>query len=168
MKSLISRQYVMIDSHNCGCEPTLEGIHLHKKSKEHSEDVYEIRIPLQTDREVSVNCIVGVGHVPSKIKKEVKKVLNNKQKRTEFFNEIFENLKKYNWVVNAEDEIVLVNRIAKVFGLKKTDYDRKSTPSSSSYIMTDGESKFEIVLDYETQRVYIGELMDDWKPELNF
>lgn len=122
MKALLSNQTLRIDYHHYGevnWDDPSQDIHLHKTSNNNANIQYDIRIPLNTDREatVSVNGRTHLSSVPSRIKKEVDKAFNRDDKRITFISRLRGELGIHGCA--AENMAVVVEKIERAFGISQ-------------------------------------------------
>ena len=103
MKKLLQRQRIKIDNHHQGSgkinyyEDPANDIHLHKTmyNGRKRNGCYEIRVPLNSERPVTVNREEGIGNVPKHLLKEVRGAFKNQKKRENFIKELSKVLKNY-------------------------------------------------------------------------
>lgn len=171
IQELIKGQTIRIDNHHRLTQQdwlTNTDVHLHKVHKEHKGKVYEIRIPLNSQKDVSVHCCGNpIEEVPTFILKEVREALNDTVRRKRFIKEVYEVLMNdFRWEKNSKEgcEEVMA-KIAQAFQMKFTS-DTESKDNVSYRKMTDGYSEYQIVFNYERECFYIGECLDGWEPEL--
>lgn len=173
MKRLLLNQTIRIDDHQ-RITPhdwynTRLDVHLHKVVYENKRQ-YDIRVPLNSSKDTTI-CISGrPNEIPhGKIITEIKKVLDNKETRTKFLDEVCKCLiTDFQWKYDeAECEAIMI-KIANAFNC---DFTSDLSVLHKKYIrkMTDGERTYQIVIDYDAHRAYIGECLEGWEPEnLNF
>lgn len=122
---LIKHQEIIIDSHKrnyaANWDNTADDIHLHKKSKEKQK--YEIRIPLNSNKEVNITNVNGSNGIPSWLKKEIRDAFVDKQKREKFVKDVVDAIKEYNGKAKTQEQRArqALGNIKRAFGL---DYPR--------------------------------------------
>lgn len=168
LTKLISGQRITIDAHRRGTgqpnnfnDPTSD-IHIHKEVYRDPRK-YVIRVPLQPNRSVSVNCVRQFDKVPPKILKEIQEVLNEQKTRERLYHEVFEELQKYQWLWNKEDAKSIISKISSAFGLHQTDSEIEADAGRYfAQMYSDGQARYQVVLNYEKQCLHIGEYYMNW------
>jgi len=128
MKSLIKKQSLRIDNHRRGVgsidyyDDPANDIHLDKTvyDRRKKRDTYQIRIPLNSKRPVSINGKEN-NDIPGRILDEIREAFENSEKRKRFIKETMAVLMNYP-VLNGEENIEnrafdALKRIASAFGL---------------------------------------------------
>lgn len=134
IKGLLKDQEVCFDPHGhyemTSFDDSRYDFHLHKKTKrpiEGKERCVVIRIPLNSDRKVCVTSDKEpINAIPRKLKKEIHAILDDKNTREKFLQNISLALKDYPSDFQDEKNVRLcINRICIAFGfdLKKCDVD---------------------------------------------
>lgn len=92
IKKLIDYQQIRIDSHQRGSGKAntwhpIEDVHLHKIINRKKKESYEIRVPLNSERPITIN---GYGNkdIPQFIKDEIEEALKNNHVREQFIRDI--------------------------------------------------------------------------------
>ena len=158
MKSILKNQTIRIDNHQRGGVPDnwddpSQDIHLHKSQNSDKKQLrYEIRIPLNTRREITING--NSEPVPSKLKKEIDKSLGNQSKKQHFIDELKEALRNYNW--NEDDAPEIARKISIVFGFNSDELLNTDSPYCLRLISTHS-SKYQIFVNIRKQFLIIGE-----------
>lgn len=105
MNRILDNQTIRIDNHNRGIENNWndleQDIHIHKTSNTsvNKREWYEVRIPLR--KKVSV---LGT-NVPTKIKKEIKKIFGDEGNRKHFIEDVYKELvTNWQWHVSPKKE----------------------------------------------------------------
>lgn len=165
LKPLIIGQSIRIDNHQRGVELSFSSssdVHIHKTRKKDSiKENYDIRIPLNHIIEPTVT-VDGrpILKVPKDIIKEVKSVLTDKVKRTEFLEGVYRELQNFKWKRNAQSEIEIATRIMAVFGLFQSDFGRfDATTNIFRQLFSDGTTSFFFELDYQSRSCTIGDII---------
>ena len=148
MKSILENQTIRIDNHLRGCVPIdwddpSQDIHLHKSQNSDKKQLrYEIRIPLNTEREITIN---GDSEpVPSKLKKEIEKAFEDHSKKQHFIDELKEALRSYNW------------KISIVFGFNADELINTGSPYCLRLISAH-RNKYQVFVNARKQSLIIGE-----------
>jgi hypothetical protein len=132
LKPLLDKQIIRIDDHNRGnreiknWDDSSKDVHIDKRTKykiDGKTQEVTIRIPINSDREVSVE-INGKRNsdLPNKLYKEIRKVLrDNPQVAGAFAKEIADEIKDYNSLLDNEQKAqAALNRLSKHFDLDWT------------------------------------------------
>ena len=158
MKSILENQTIRIDNHLRGGVPIdwddpSQDIHLHKSQNSDKKQLrYEIRIPLNTEREITIN---GDSEpVPSKLKKEIEKAFEDHSKKQHFIDELKEALRSYNW--NEKDAPKIARKISIVFGFNADELINTGSPYCLRLISVH-RNKYQVFVNARKQFLIIGE-----------
>lgn len=158
MKSILENQTIRIDNHLRGGVPIdwddpSQDIHLHKSQNSDKKQLrYEIRIPLNTEREITIN---GDSEpVPSKLKKEIEKAFEDHSKKQHFIDELEEALRSYNW--NEKDAPKIARKISIVFGFNADELINTGSPYCLRLISAH-RNKYQVFVNARKQFLIIGE-----------
>ena len=123
LKSLIENQTIHIDPHHRGIEHDFydkkQDVHIHKefKNKDKKKKI-KIKIPLNSDRSVSI-----YRKIPTEIKEEIFKVLNDGENREIFLHEVYRRLvSDWKWIDDAYARKEIADKISKAFDLILCNY----------------------------------------------
>lgn len=158
MKSILENQTIRIDNHLRGGTPIdwddpSQDIHLHKSQNSDKKQLrYEIRIPLNTGREVTING--NSEPVPSKLKKEIEKAFEDHSKKQHFIDELKEALRSYNW--NEKDAPEIARKISIVFGFNADELINTDSPYCLRLISAH-RNKYQVFVNARKQFLIIGE-----------
>lgn len=128
MKRLVEGQKIRIDNHRRGTtgidyyDDPANDIHLDKTLyDEKSKKTYQIRVPLNSKRSVSVVSKNGKEVIPKRLLEEVAEAFENPKKRSKFVAEISDILKNYpvqnKGITDIEKVFVAMKRVAISFDL---------------------------------------------------
>lgn len=125
MKNLLRNQKIRIDNHQRGSgspnnwdDPTSD-VHIEKFIK-NNKDKYRIKIPINSNRPITVNKKDGLA-VPKWLSKEIREVFEDDKQRRSFVKWICEALSAYNSNRLTPEQMVrqAVGYVGKAFGLPK-------------------------------------------------
>lgn len=172
LKELIKNQTIIIDDHKRGIgevknwDDKSVDVHIDKTTNfpwNGKRQNIRIKIPINSDRPIKIENArkKELYDIPSKLKREIQKAFENKQKRELFINDIVENIKSFDTILSSEEVVQQVlNNISKHFELKWTE-DKISiftngvlAQYSQSYTDNDGKEYF---ISVDTQTIKIGE-----------
>lgn len=169
LQSLTNGQTITIDDHKRGCRehkdwnnPSAD-IHLHKSTNDTNDPkAVSIRIPLNNpERPVYIENThrhQKREEVPTWLRKEIEKTLNNKKLREKFLKGIVKRLDDYKWPYsNVSHEIFhkeikkLIEKIAKGFNLKVTEettelWSNIKLERFTQILTNDSNKRFKLVL----------------------
>ena len=131
LKELIKNQVIIIDDHKRGAreikdyDNSKNDIHIDKETNfpiNGKRQKLKIRIPINSDRPITIESKRKELAIPSKLQKEIRKSLEDKQIRNAFVGDILKVLANYDSVLNSEEKAVKVLRIlSQHFDLKWDD-----------------------------------------------
>lgn len=170
LKPLLDKQIIRIDDHNRGSGRPIvwdnlnSDIHIHKQNINKGDGGYEIKIPINSNRDVSFAFYKKqntLAPFPHKIKREIAKVLDNAELRKLFLEDVYKAVEAFNWDRNQQNERALINKIASAFEIPVERWEEigpgnKITCVSFSKLNT---RTFHVVLNYSSKSVIIGEFM---------
>lgn len=170
LKPLLDKQIIRIDDHNRGNGRPIvwdnlnSDIHIHKQNINKGDGGYEIKIPINSNRDVSFAFYKKqntLAPFPIKIKREIAKVLDNAELRKLFLKDVYKTIEAFNWERNQQNEHAIINKIASAFEIpigrwEELDSGNKIACVSLSNVNT---KTFQIVLNYSSKSTIIGEFM---------
>ena len=168
LKPLLDKQIIRIDDHNRGNgRPILwkdpnSDIHIHKQNINKGDGGYEIRIPINSNRKASFDFFRRQNvpaPFPKKIKKEISKVLDNYELRNLFLEDVYKTIEAFNWDRNQQSESALINKIAAAFEIPVGQWQGIESEGNCVYHSKLNTQTFQIVLNYSSRSVIIGEFM---------
>lgn len=132
MKRLVEGQKIRIDNHRRGTgsidyyDDPANDIHLDKTTYDgRHKNEYQIRVPLNSERPVTVNSKEGKEVIPNYLLSEISAAFENKQKRIQFISELTNILNNYplkdKGNVNIDRVFVAMKRVANCFDLGWND-----------------------------------------------
>ena len=161
MLTLLSNQTLRIDYHHYGevkWDDPSQDIHLHKTSNNNANIQYDIRVPLNSDREatISVNGGTRLSSVPSKIKKEVKRILNNEDKRNTFIWRLRGELETRGCL--ADNMADVAGKIERTFGIEQRALVNQFA-KETCYIrlFEQNQIHYQTIINYRSNQIYIGQ-----------
>ena len=120
MKRLIAGQTIKCDMHDAGSGQQRkwgDGLHIHKRMH---GDVYgsaQIRIPIDSDKKMTITARGGE-EIKMRLIKEIRVAFKDKQKRTEFVEGLVSEIRRFSDNQNTEEKCRdAAKRIARLFGL---------------------------------------------------
>ena len=170
LRPLLDKQSINIDDHNRGNGRPVDwnnlnsDIHIHKQSINMNDGGYIIRIPLNSNRHATLQYF-SRPNVPSifpkKILKEIARVLDNPKFRELFFEDVYKNIEAFNWDRNQHSESALINKIATAFEIPDGQWQGIESEGKKAcvYLSKLNTQTFQIVLNYSSRSVIIGEFM---------
>lgn len=187
MKRLIQGQKLQIDNHRQGAgtvdyyDDPANDIHLHKTiyDRRRKRETYQIRIPLNSDREVTVNREEGLDIIPQYLSNEISNAFKDDAKRQSFVKEISSILKNYP-IRNPENYAVdksfdALKRIARCFDLDWKDdqvrkYIRETQTDGIKFISKIQERDYTYYLAIDKKKIVVSDYSKighryvmDWK-----
>lgn len=96
---------------------------------------------------------------PKKIKKEISKVLDNYELRNLFLEDVYKTIEAFNWDRNQQSESALINKIAAAFEIPVGQWQGIESEGNCVYHSKLNTQTFQIVLNYSSRSVIIGEFM---------
>lgn len=161
MKTLLSNQTLRIDYHHYGevkWDDPSQDIHLHKTSNNNANIQYDIRVPLNSDREatISVNGRTHLSSVPSKIKKEVNKAFNRDDKRNAFIGQLRSELETRGCLADNMAEVA--EKIERTFGIEQRALvDQFAKETCSIRLLEQNQIHYQTIINYRSNQIYIGQ-----------
>lgn len=123
IKKLIDNQQIRIDSHQRGSGKAniwnpIEDVHLHKIVNRKKKESYEIRVPLNSERPITINGYENKD-IPQFIKDEIEEALNNDSVKERFIEDISKAVTDYYSEKLSKEQRAwqALGRIGKAFGL---------------------------------------------------
>lgn len=185
--NLINHQTIGIDNHIPGTELVWgRGIHIHKEMNRSSDIAADIRLPLDTDQELSIEIAKnkqkkGKSKKEKRLYSEIRDALEDKDIRASFVKEVLSFIEK-NCVKPSRERISVsqlmesAKRIAKHFDLveiietaEKYLKDDILSQLTTEYISPNGE-KYYLLQDVDKNRILIGSdksIIDNWDKIIN-
>jgi len=174
LKPLIKNQTLIIDDHKRGAreqknwDSNTSDIHIDKKTKYKLDGKLQevrIRIPINSNKPISVTSRNKNIPPPQKLVKEIKKAFSNKDIREKFIRDLVDILDNFSSNLDSlEKARVTLERIAKHFGLKWTkqeiDNYLKNSLIKLIRIYEDEEGK-QYYIEIDKKKIKIGNI-DKW------
>lgn len=132
IKGLIKNQTIIIDDHKRGSQEIknwddkTNDIHIDKTTNFKIEGIRQklrIRIPINSERPIKIENArkESLDKIPRQLDKEIKKALENEQKRVEFVSAVIEILKNFETSLSSEDKAKqILNNLSAHFELQWT------------------------------------------------
>lgn len=129
LKELIKKQMIVIDDHKRGSQEVKNwdnqycDIHIDKTTNfplGGKIQKVRIRIPINSDRPIKIENgkREGVNEIPSKLRREINRALEDRQIRNRFISEVMDVLNNFDTALSSEDRAkAVLTRISKHFGL---------------------------------------------------
>lgn len=161
MKALLSNQTLRIDNHHYGevrWDDPSQDIHLHKTSNNNANAQYDIRIPLNSNRDatVSVNGGTHLSSVPSKIKKEINKAFNRGDKRNIFIGQLQDALEARGCA--AENMADVAEKIERAFGVENGTLSRRFVKESCYMRLSEqNQIHYQTIVNNHSNQIYTGQ-----------
>ncbi len=177
LKELINGQDIMIDDHKRGAKEIKnwdsdDDIHIDKTTQYKVEgklQAVQIKIPLNSNKKISVEAKTKINEVPRKLKKEIVKAFENKNQREYFIKDLLKILKNFESTIDNLDKVQeAMSRVAKHFDLnswteQEIKHDIGKTLKSVARLYKDEENNNEYYIIIDRERIRLGELSTSWK-----
>jgi len=122
MKKLISGQTIKCDIHDAGSTQPVEwgkGLHIHKRMQGRDYGVAEIRIPLDSDKDIEIDTR-GSKETKVRLFNEIREAFSDVQKIREFIKGLIHEIERFSNGVDVEEHYrAAARRIAKHFELEE-------------------------------------------------
>lgn len=117
LKPLIEKQTLKIDDENRGNREIKtfdkdRNVHIHKRTND-NKNFIEIKIPINSDRELEIKNNKKEGTIPSWLMKEIKEALNEPEKLKAFIYDVRRVLKNYSISIENNKSVIEDNEIVK-------------------------------------------------------
>lgn len=170
LKPLLDKQIIRIDDHNRGNGRPIvwdnlnSDIHIHKQNINKGDGGYEIKIPINSNRDASFSFYRKQNipaPFPNKIKREIAKVLDNVELRKLFLEDVYKTIETFDWKRNQQNERAIINKIASAFEIPVERWEEIGSGNKIACVSLSNlnTKTFQIVLNYTSKTVVIGEFM---------